>query len=229
MVKSDFDIALKASLLDQLSDPVKQFVMSHSRLRNFVRGEVICLQDEPAETIKIVVKGCIKLYRVSLSGHEAIVDALPIGESFDEVAAMQGLPCPVTAEAISDCTMMFLDVSAIRACENAEREMNAVVLNKTSTHIDYLVRHIEQLKAMNGMQRLSEFLIEQCDVDAGRQNFELPYEKSVLAGKLGMKPESLSRAFGRLRKLGVRSSMKRVSIDNVATLRAVSDACGTFI
>ena len=46
----------------------------------------------------------------------------------------------------------------------------------------------------------------------------LPYEKMLIAGRLGMKPESLSRAFQRLRGVGVFTEHDTVTIQSVTRL-----------
>ncbi|MCZ7594171.1 MAG: helix-turn-helix domain-containing protein [Hyphomicrobium sp.] len=47
---------------------------------------------------------------------------------------------------------------------------------------------------------------------------ELPFEKSLLANRLGMKPESFSRALRRLRSYGVTVERETVKIADVARL-----------
>ena len=47
----------------------------------------------------------------------------------------------------------------------------------------------------------------------------LPYEKALIAKRLGMTPESLSRALFKLRPLGVSVNQENVSIADVAALR----------
>ena len=47
---------------------------------------------------------------------------------------------------------------------------------------------------------------------------ELPFEKSLLANRLGMKPESFSRALARLRAHGVTVDREIVKIDDVGRL-----------
>jgi hypothetical protein len=51
---------------------------------------------------------------------------------------------------------------------------------------------------------------------------DLPYEKNLIAGRLGMKPESLSRAFRRLGDKGVAIDRNHITIGDVAALRAYS-------
>ena len=52
----------------------------------------------------------------------------------------------------------------------------------------------------------------------------LPYDKTLIAGRLGMKPESLSRAFSRLRLHGVTIDQSSAVIDSVERLRNVANA-----
>jgi CRP-like cAMP-binding protein len=47
----------------------------------------------------------------------------------------------------------------------------------------------------------------------------LPYDKVLIAGRLGMKPESLSRAFARLKDQGVVIRQNLAAIADVGALR----------
>ena len=47
----------------------------------------------------------------------------------------------------------------------------------------------------------------------------LPYDKVLIAGRLGIKPESLSRAFARLRGTGVMVKQNHAAIADVKKLR----------
>jgi hypothetical protein len=47
----------------------------------------------------------------------------------------------------------------------------------------------------------------------------LPYDKALIAGRLGMQPESLSRAFARLKQIGVHIEQNIAIIDDVGRLR----------
>ena len=68
---------------------------------------------------------------------------------------------------------------------------------------------VEQLKAQTGVQRVAEFLASLTTADAGTCTIALPYDKSLIAGRLGLKPESLSRAFAKLRSSGFMSTRRR--------------------
>ena len=82
---------------------------------------------------------------------------------------------------------------------------------------------MEQLKARTGAQRVAEFLLELAGATHGFCEVTLPYDKVLIAGRLGMKPESLSRAFARLREYGVTVRHNNAAIADIAVLRELSD------
>jgi len=93
------------------------------------------------------------------------------------------------------------------------------MLASSSQHLKFLVEHIEQIKVLDAPQRVGDFLLRLCCRREGRCIVELPYEKSLIAMRLGMKPESLSRALARLRPLGVAVEREQVTISDVGLLR----------
>jgi len=50
----------------------------------------------------------------------------------------------------------------------------------------------------------------------------LPYDKVLIAARLGLKPESLSRAFAKLRSFGVSVHAEHVTVNDVAKLRRLA-------
>lgn len=206
-------------LFRQLSPHVRKCLLSKARPRSYTRGASVCLQGEDAGTLKMVLDGWVKLYRVSASGEEAVLGTLKTGESFDEAAALQGQASQASVEAVSACTVLHFDLNTLCACENAKEQISAAVLNASYHRMDDMMAQIEQLKVQTGAQRLTGFLMRLHNAIDGEVELQLPYEKTVLAGALGMKPESLSRAFSRLKPLGVSSEMRSVRIKDVSALR----------
>jgi CRP-like cAMP-binding protein len=93
------------------------------------------------------------------------------------------------------------------------------MIASTSQHLHNLVYQVEQLKAQTGVQRVAEFLASLATVDHGPCAIALPYDKVLIAGRLGLKPESLSRAFAKLKQLGVEVHASHVLVNDVAKLR----------
>ncbi|MBV8444030.1 MAG: helix-turn-helix domain-containing protein, partial [Hyphomicrobiales bacterium] len=58
---------------------------------------------------------------------------------------------------------------------------------------------------------------------SGPARIALPYEKALIANRLGMKPESFSRALGKLGEVGVVVERESVTISDVARLAAFAE------
>ena len=68
-------------------------------------------------------------------------------------------------------------------------------------------------------KRVAGFLASLCPVEEGACTIGLPYDKALIASRLGMKPESLSRSFARLRSIGVRVERGVAAISDVRRLK----------
>lgn len=212
-------IARHSLILANASDDLAEKLLAGARAAAYSRGETIFLQGEPARAIFIVAEGWVKLYRIAPNGAEAVVGVFTKGRSFGEAVAFRSDVYPVAAEAVTDCTLIRLETDAFLRVLRSEPELMLAVLAATFAHLHGLVAQVEALKAQTGAQRVAEFLLELCPCEDGACTVTLPYEKVLIAGRLGMKPESLSRAFGRLKEAGVTIRQNHAAISDIGTLR----------
>lgn len=219
MKPQHLDLARNSMLLADAPDDVVRAVLATSRLRQFDRGATIFLQGERAEAIYIVVDGWVKLYRIAPSGAEAVVGVFTRGRSFGEAVALRHAAYPVAAEAVTDCTLIRIDADNFMRQIRESPEIAISMLSSTFVHLQGLVAQVEALKAQSGAQRVAEFLLELAECEQGACEVLLPYDKVLIAGRLGMKPESLSRAFAKLREQGVTIRQNVAVIANIAQLR----------
>jgi CRP-like cAMP-binding protein len=194
-------------------------VLSEARVRSYERGETIFLQGDQATAIYIVAAGWVKLYRVAPSGAEAVVGVFTKGRSFGEAVAFRTDVYPVAAEAVTDCSLIRIEADSLLRQIRESPEIAISILSATFVHLNGLVAQVEGLKAQTGVQRIAEFLLDLAPCSVGACEVTLPYDKVLIAGRLGMKPESLSRAFAKLRDHGVTVRQSLASISDVAVLR----------
>lgn len=217
------NIALSSMLLSSFPQHSRDMVLSFASWKEYDRGATLFMQDETAQAIHIVIDGWVKLYRIASNGGEAVVSVFTKGESFGEAVAFRGLPYPVSAEAVTTCEVMRIPSAALLEAMRKDPEIAVSVMASTFTHLHSLVSQLEQLKAHTGPQRVAEFLLDLCEQDAGSCIVTLPYDKVLIAGKLGMKPESLSRSFARLKTVGVHIKRNHAAIDDIDRLRNFSE------
>ena len=222
-MKSPLPEAVKKSvLLNGLSEDMRENLLKDSVRRSYSEGETIFVQGDVARSVFIVLSGFVKLSRMTPSGTEAVVTIMGRNRSFAEAMVLRGEPYPVTAEAISDCTLLQIDGVRLRQFLLENQEFAIRMLASTFVHLQGLVDQIERLKAHTGVQRVAQFLADLTDLENGACEVSLPYNKRLIAGHLGMQPESLSRAFARLREHGVRVDANKAEIDDIAALRLLA-------
>lgn len=203
----DFATLKHTVLFGALADKTLQALLSDATVSHHERGEMLFMQGDAARWIFVVLDGWAKVYRMTAAGEEAVVGIFTRGQNFAEAAAFTAGIYPASGEAVTEVRLLKIPARRVFDMIAEKPEIGLAMLGSTSQHLHLLVRQIEQLKAHTGAQRVAEFLVSLSPVRSGPCTIELPYDKALLAGKLGMKPESLSRAFQRLRSCGV--SIKR--------------------
>ncbi len=216
---ADREIAKQSILFSSLPGDLADTLLERAAIHSYDHGATIFLQGEPAASVHIVLDGWVKLFRITPNGAEAVVGIFTKGRSFAEAAAFRGDVYPVAAEAVTDCRLLQVRASLILETMKSRPELATAIVASTFRHLHSLIGQIEQLKAHTGAQRVAEFLLELCPVDEGACVVTLPYDKTLIAGRLGMKPESLSRAFVRLRGTGVMVRQNHAAIADVEKLR----------
>ncbi|MDO5606408.1 MAG: cyclic nucleotide-binding domain-containing protein [Paracoccus sp. (in: a-proteobacteria)] len=214
--------ASSSALLRYLPEKARERLLEAAVVRQFTAGETIILQGEAALSVFLIVEGWVKLFRVSPGGAEAVVGILTRNRSFGEAVALREQIYPVSAEAITDTTVIQIDGRRLRRQIAEDPDLAVNLLASTYMHLHNLVEQVEQLKARSGVQRLAEFLADLAEGQESGAHVALPYNKTLIAGHLGIKPESLSRAFARLREHGVRIEGNTAVIDNIAALRTLA-------
>ncbi|KGJ16723.1 Crp/Fnr family transcriptional regulator [Paracoccus sanguinis] len=221
MTPADQQTARQSPLLARLGPPVQDKLLDGAVVLTAETGQTLFLQDDPAAAVFILLDGWVKLYRVAPSGAEAVVSVMTRGRSFGEAVALKGGIYPVSAEAITPARLLRLDGVRLRHLLESDATLATSMLAATYVHLQQLVEQVEHLKARSGVQRVAEFLLDLAAGD-GACTVALPYNKTLIAGRLGMKPESLSRAFARLRQHGVRIEAAVAHIDDIEALRELA-------
>ncbi len=198
------------------------YVVAPAQALVFKPHNMIVRQGDPATAFFIVIDGWVKLCRNNLSGEETVMDVLTSGGSFAEPVAFTGNRYQATAEAVGESRVARIPADHIVGCIRSNPDIALAMIASVSQQMHHLFQQVEQLKAQSGVQRVAEFLTSLTIIERGRSTFELPYDKLLIAGKLGLLPESLSRVFARLRAVGVTINASQVVVEDVAKLRQLA-------
>jgi len=220
-VLTDFErkTARRSVLFSNVPDDKLAELLKDSHKRKVARGATLFVQGDPAKHIYVVLSGCVKLIRITPGGEEVVVAVYSEGDSFGEAVALKGGAYPVTVDAVQDSLLLQVEARVVFDTLRSDPDLAVSMLSSTFSHLHELVMEIENLKALSGAQRLATFLISLAPVDEGPCSLVLPYDKVLIAKRLGMKPESLSRSFANLRKQGVTVKRHSVQVTDLTHLK----------
>jgi CRP-like cAMP-binding protein len=214
----DWQIVRSTPLFGTMPQDVVQSIVGNRAVRSYDKGTVLFQQGEAAGSFFVVLDGWVKLFRITPDGSEAVVGVFRRGETFAEAAIFLGGRYPVSAEVVTNARLLRVDGEVLRNRIREQPDLALSMLASASYHLKSLVEQIEQIKLLSAPQRIADFLVRLCPAREGSCTIDLPYEKALIASRLGMKPESLSRALAKLRPLGVSVDREQVSIVDVHLL-----------
>jgi len=205
-------------LFGGLSTASLQAIIDHNPPRNHPKKSQLFHEGDKANFFYVVISGLVKLYRCSLDGHEAVIGVFEAGQTFAECAMFMGAVFPVSAEVVSDARLLRIEGATMRRVVKENPDIAFSMLASASRHLKTLVDQIEQMKVHTGPERVAEFLLGLSSSSTGLVTIDLPYEKTLIANTLGMKPESFSRALAKLRNVGVITKGDHIIVSDISAL-----------
>jgi len=219
---SDLQIITRIAVFRGLKPETVEHIIAPATAVMLAAQECLFRQGDPATAFFITITGLVKLYRITQAGEETVIHTMTKGDSFAEAVAFTGNRYPATAEAVSDARIVRIPADHIVRCIRESPDIALAMIASTSQHLHHLVLQVEQLKAQSGVQRVAEFLASLAPCENGSCVIALPYDKVLIAARLGLKPESLSRAFAKLKAVGVMVHASHVAVSDVGRLRQLA-------
>ena len=170
------------------------------------RGTSLAAEGEPADQLGIVVQGRVRVYHLGADGRSMILETMARGEAFTAVAALAGGRYPANVDAATHATVAWLPRESLFHLVEAEPAVARSLIADLASRVVNLTSVVQTL-ALDVPGRLARYLFQR-SLAAGEATLEglrvsLGMSKTELASSLGTVPETLSRAFARLRDAGV--------------------------
>lgn len=218
--KAALNLFARAPLFSTVSAQALQALAAGAMLQRYERDAVLFKAGEQAEYLHVLAQGSIQLSTSTPDGREAVVELLQPFESFILAAVLTSQPYLMSARAVEPAHVLLIPARLLLGELKTNSELALALLGSMAQQYRHLVREIKGLRLRTASQRLALYLLQLVETDGSGQAARLPYDKKLLASRLGMTPESFSRAIAELRQHGVDVRGDDVRITNVAELRA---------
>ena len=205
-------------LFSELSEADIQLVARYTRERQVTRGEVLFQRGDLPHGFYFVVSGQVKLAFSSSQGTEKVVEIIGPMQSFGEAVMFMNHPYPVFAEALSETVLVHVGQAVVSELIDQDSTFARKLLAGMAIRLHGLIQDVETYSLRSSTQRVIGYLLQVADNDAPCE-IALPTSKQVIASRLNLTPETLSRIFHDLSDAGLITVQgKRVSLHDPVRL-----------
>lgn len=166
-----------------------------ARLARVPRGVALTRRGELAQDVVAVAEGMLKLALQRPDGAERVLRFVGPGESFGEAATLLGRPSAVDATALADSVVVVMKGDSIRTLMGRDSQFAQRIAALLATRMLTLLTEVEASELRPAGERLAAYLLDLAEPrgEGGRLTAHLPATKTLIAARLGMKKETLSR------------------------------------
>jgi CRP/FNR family transcriptional activator FtrB len=223
--------ALRATpLLRDLSAPVMDRLAAISTIVNAREDVELYQQGGTADQLFIVLDGQLAGFSTSANGTTAVVEVIRTGETLGLATLLARLPRLMGVRTVTPSRLLSIDAEGLLSLVEREPSLVTVLLRAEANEFRALVRQVCDLKLRTTAQRLGCYLLSLTSEQRENETaMKLPFDKRLLAARLGCRQENLSRAFASLRGFGVETHGARVILHDIAKLRAYAEPDEAFV
>ena len=201
--RSDFEAVRRIYLFSGMGDEEFLEIMAHASSVTLAPGQLLFNQGDPAHSFFWVAEGVVRLFRASPQGDEKVIELAGVNRLFAEATLFMGGRYPINAVAQVPSRLVAFDSRAFKEWMARDTERCFRLMAGMSARLHKLVNEIDRLTLMKGADRLLQYLLDHSDPDeTGRQRVEWEAPKQVIASRIGVKPETLSRLLHKLTDQG---------------------------
>lgn len=174
------------------------------REKGYDKGELVLSEGSPCEKVFIVESGRIKLYRMTSSGREQILETLGPGDTCACNPGSAEWFCNATAEAVIPSKVWFLSreryVRMVETNSKVSMALNRVFADKLRCFGSL----IEEVSLKDTRKRIVKFLLDMMERSgpaAKNGVLPVPFTREELAQRIGAARETVARHLHQLKRL----------------------------
>src|SRR5690606_3143754 len=218
----------RLDLFNTLTDEQRQLVYKLIVHRHYSTGQIIYSPGDSANSIHIISRGKVRIYRLSENGREQLIRLLLPGEFTGELALFKEGFYEAYAESLEDTKVCMIHHDDLKNLLKNYPAISIKMLSVLAKRLSISEQQSTWMSTETSKERLMNFLIRSATLNkSGEMVVYLPMPKKDLASYLGTTPETLSRQFTILKKDGVitQSSNHYIKINGLSHKDITCEVC----
>lgn len=202
-------------IFNHLEEEQMEEIMAMTHLGSYKKGENIYSAGDQSDSLYIVSKGKIKIYRLSESGKEQLLRMLHPGDFTGELALFNETIHEAYADTIEETNVCTIKRSEFQKLLLKYPSISLKVLAEFSSRLEQSEKQMTRFATEKVESRLAIFLVECVNNEKQSMEIVLPMNKKDMASYLGTTPETISRKLANLEDAGY---IKQISNNKIKIL-----------
>ena len=194
-------------LFSQLGEQERTRLADGCQLRRLERGKLIFRMGDPCEEFHVTVIGQVKLFALSPTGVEKVIEICGPGYTFAEAVMFMGVPYVVSAQTLAETLLLTIDKRTVLREIAANSDFSLRMLAGLSRRLHGLIKDVQGYALASGVQRVIGYLLgdrlNESEVVSEAITVTLPVSKAAIASRLSLTPEYFSRVLNELESAGL--------------------------
>ena len=175
--------------------------------KSFAKDSVILFEHETGSALFVIVKGKVKVSRVSDDGKEVILTILNESDFFGEMAILDGMSRSANVTAMEDAELFIVQRSEFLEMLHSHPEISIALLQELTNRLRAADMKIKSLSLKDAEGKVATVILQIAD-DVGKikqgtvESEKLPYQHD-LANMAGTSRETISRTLHSFAKKGL--------------------------
>ena len=203
---ADISFLRSVSLFSELQDSDLKKIGNMLATRTFNRNVTVLIEEDTGSTMFIILKGSIKITRISEEGREVILSILNEGDFFGEMSILDDEPRSANAVTLEKSQLLVIHRKDFFQMLSDYPQITINMLKEFAHRLRRGDSQIKSLSLQDAVSKVASTIIRIAD-DSGTiykgqvAISNLPPQQD-LASMAGTSRETISRAIGSLTKLG---------------------------
>jgi CRP/FNR family transcriptional regulator len=188
------------------SDEAVAHLATASRISDVPRGAHLATEGEPADQFGLMVSGKARVFYLGADGRQITFETVEPGQPFAAVGALAGTRFPANVEAATPATVASIPATALFELLDSEPAVARTLIADLANRVVNFTAVVTTL-SLDVPSRVARYVFQRAlktgQPKAGGLEVSLGMKKGELAMALGTVPETLSRAFAKLKEDGI--------------------------
>ena len=214
---SDWDLVRATPLFAAVSETNFRALRDAAMVNRFPKNTMLGKEGERPRVLHILVEGSVELFAAH-NGQSATIEVEEPVTTINLASIISNAVAIKSVRTVSSARTLSIPADVVREAFRRDAGFSRAVAEELADSYHDVMRLLMNEKLRTSVERLAAWIVQSCTARGNKGSVELKFNKRILASRLGMAPENLSRNLAFLERYGVHNSGRDIHIDDLQRL-----------